>query len=235
MGTVAWLDTAIVFPSIDNALAEPNGLLAAGGDLSVERLIHAYQRGIFPWFEQDQPILWWSPEPRSVVIPGHLKISRSLARTLRGNRFEVRCDTQFSEVIRACAEPRSYSNETWISPEMIDAYIRLHHEGYAHSIEVYAASELVGGLYGVSLGRMFFGESMFHRVTDASKVAFAYLDRLMLDLDCPLIDCQIPNAHLDSLGANTISRSEFKRYLAQNELESNPIDWQLVPEHLPSW
>lgn len=236
MTDIPWLDSELVaFPSIDSALREPDGLLAAGGDLSVARLSRAYQLGIFPWFEEGQPILWWSPDPRSVIFPDQFKASRSLARLLRKNKFEVRRDTAFNQVIDACSESRSYSQGTWITDEMKDAYRELHYRGIAHSIECYLDSELVGGLYGIGLGKLFFGESMFHRVSDASKVAFAFLNRLMVSNDCPLIDCQIPNDHLLSLGAHSIPRYEFKRYLQKFARHPDPIVWSTLPSLLSPW
>jgi leucyl/phenylalanyl-tRNA--protein transferase len=236
MTDIPWLDSKIVeFPPIDNALREPDGLLAAGGDLSVARLSRAYQLGIFPWFEEGQPILWWSPDPRSVIFPDQFKPGRTLARLLRKNKFEVRRDTAFNEVIDACSEPRSYSQGTWITDEMKEAYKELHYHGIAHSIECYLDSELVGGLYGIGLGKLFFGESMFHRVSDASKVAFAFLNRLMVRNDCPLIDCQIPNDHLVSLGARSITRHEFKRYLEKFARHPDPIVWSRLPTLLSPW
>jgi len=197
------------FPSIEQALAVPNGLLAVGGDLSADRLLGAYRRGIFPWYEQGQPILWWSPEPRAVIYPESLRISRSLKKTLRKGRFQVTCDRDFSNVITACAAPRQNQPGTWLNPEMIAAYSLLHDHGYAHSVECWVDGELVGGLYGVALGQVFFGESMFSRVADASKVALVALTRNLRSWGYRLIDGQVHSPHLASMGARLIARREF--------------------------
>ena len=187
---IPWLGPDDPFPPVEQAAAEPNGLLAAGGDLSVARLVEAYRRGIFPWFNHDQPILWWSPDPRMVLFPAELKIARSLAKTLRTTRFEVRADTAFRDVIQACRVPRGGQAGTWITTPMVEAYCELHRHGIAHSVETWLDGKLVGGLYGVALGRAFFGESMFTRATDASKVALATLVR-QLDLwGFGLVDCR---------------------------------------------
>jgi leucyl/phenylalanyl-tRNA--protein transferase len=197
------------FQDTKEALAEPDGLLAAGGDLSPERLLNAYCRGIFPWFSDGQPILWWAPDPRSVLFPERLKISRSLAKTLRRQPFHVTFDTAFIDVMRGCAAPRRGEPGTWITDAMLDAYTSLHRAGFAHSIECWSAGHLVGGLYGVAIGCVFFGESMFSAATDASKVALANLVDRLLSWEYRLIDCQIHNAHLESLGAERIPRAEF--------------------------
>ena len=225
---LTWLDPSkLEFPPVEQAMQDPDGLLAVGGDLSKERLLLAYSKGIFPWYEDDQPLLWWSPDPRAVIKPQNVKISRSLRKKLRKQEFEVRVDTAFDDVVKRCQNPRAYSNETWITNEMRQAYLALHRDGYAHSIECYQDKELVGGLYGVSIGRLFFGESMFHAATDASKVAFVALCRLLRQQGCPLVDCQMPNPHIMSLGVETISRSEFMLYLLKNsKLKSNEwINW----------
>ncbi len=236
MTDIPWLRSeSLAFPPVETALREPDGLLAAGGDLSVARLKLAYQLGIFPWFEEGQPILWWSPDPRSVIFPNQFKPGRSLSRILRKNKFSVRRDTAFNDVIDACSDPRVYSHGTWITSDMKDAYKELHRQGIAHSVECYLDSELVGGLYGVGLGKLFFGESMFHWVSDASKVAFAFLVRLMDRNHCPLIDCQIPNDHLDSLGAKTISRRELAGYLQNFVTVTDPIEWTSLPTMLSPW
>ena len=193
------------FPPLDKALEEPNGLIAVGGCLSPERIINAYRHGIFPWFNPGEPILWWSPEPRSVLFPDHLYISRSLAKTLRKQLFQIRYDT----VIEACAEPRDVRGGTWITKEMKKAYQHLHELGVAHSFEAWQNERLVGGLYGIGIGQVFFGESMFHRVTDASKVAFAHLVKQLAAWGYQLIDCQVCSDHLLSLGAEEIPRSVF--------------------------
>ena len=225
---LTWLDPSkLEFPPVEQAMQDPDGLLAVGGDLSKERLLLAYSKGIFPWYEDDQPLLWWSPDPRAVIEPQNVKISRSLRKKLRKQEFEVRVDTAFDDVVKRCQNPRAYSNETWITNEMRQAYLALHRDGYAHSIECYQDKELVGGLYGVSIGRLFFGESMFHAATDASKVAFVALCRLLRQQGCPLVDCQMPNPHIMSLGVETISRSEFMLYLLKNnKLKFNEwINW----------
>ncbi len=193
------------FPGVELALQDPNGLLAAGGDLTPERLMSAYRRGIFPWYGVDQPILWWSPEPRAVLLPHEIKISRSLRKVLRKGVFTLTSDAAFPEVIRSCAAIERNGTGTWITPEMIDAYCHLHNLGLAHSVECWHDGDLVGALYGVAMGNVFFGESMFSRMSDASKVALVYLSRL----DFSLIDCQVSSGHLARLGARDIPRREF--------------------------
>ncbi len=206
------LNDQLLFPPPE--FAEPEGLLAVGGDLSPSRLLLAYSMGIFPWFSEDEPILWWSPDPRCVLDPAELVISRSLAKTLRQGRFRTSFNEAFSAVVAACADiRRKHEAGTWITGDMLQAYDRLHRLGFAHSVECWQGDELVGGLYGVSLGRCFFGESMFHRVTDASKVALVELVRKVVEKGGGLIDCQVPNPHLASLGAREISRREFLRRL----------------------
>jgi leucyl/phenylalanyl-tRNA--protein transferase len=197
-------------------MRDPPGLLAAGGDLRPERLLAAYQRGIFPWYSAGQPILWWSPDPRMVLYPERFVCSRSLARTLRRGLLETRLDEDFSATIRACAGPRRSGPETWLDQPMIHAYEALHQLGLAHSVETWAGGELVGGLYGVHLGGVFFGESMFSRVTDASKVALARLVGECRLRDIRLIDCQVASAHLASLGAAEMPRGEFLALLARH-------------------
>lgn len=203
------------FPPVTEALTEPNGLLAAGGDLSVPRLLDAYQHGVFPWFSPGQPILWWSPDPRMALIPHELKITRSLAKALRNRRYEVRADTSFRAVMQACAEPRRDQDGTWISDDMIAAYGALHELGIAHSVETWIDDKLAGGLYGVAVGRMFFGESMFSRVTDASKLALVHLVRQLERWQFGMIDCQMHTLHLASLGARAIPRADFMRKLQE--------------------
>lgn len=198
------------FPDVNTALEEPNGLLMAGGSLQPERLLRAYRRGIFPWYEQGEPILWWAPDPRCVIKPGEFKASRSLRKTLRSGRFTVTHDAAFREVMQACAAPRPGSQGTWITTDMIDAYCRLATVKAARSIEVWDGDTLVGGLYGVAMGKVFIGESMFSRVSDASKVALAHLAS---DPHYELIDCQLPTEHLMSLGATTIPRREYSELL----------------------
>src|SRR5690242_20153697 len=188
---IPWLEAADRFPPVERALREPNGLLAAGGDLSVERLVQAYRGGIFPWYSEGQPILWWSPDPRMALVPGELKVSRSLRKRIAKRDYAVRVDTAFEDVMRACAAPRRDDGGTWIMPEMIAAYTRLHRAGYAHSVETWIGGRLAGGLYGVALGRMFYGESMFAAVPDASKIALAHLVRQLERWQFGLIDCQM--------------------------------------------
>lgn len=206
---IPWLDASTDFPPADRALREPNGLLAAGGDLSAPRLLDAYRHGIFPWFNADDPLLWWSPDPRMVLVPGEFRISHSLRKTLHRQPFEVRFDTAFESVMRACAAPRDGQAGSWIHDDMIAAYCALHALGYAHSVESWQGGQLVGGLYGVAIGRMFYGESMFSRVSDASKVALAHLARQLERWDFGLIDCQMNTPHLAALGAREIPRAAF--------------------------
>ena len=212
---IPWLHAHTPFPPLELALKEPNGLLAAGADLSPERLILAYRHGIFPWFNEGDPILWWSPDPRMVMFPGELKISRSLRKTLKKHHYEIRVDTAFREVMQGCAEPRGEQHGTWISPRMIAAYTQLHELGVAHSVETWIDGKLAGGLYGMAIGNMFYGESMFSRVTDASKIAFAHLTRQLDRWGFGMIDCQMNTPHLASLGAREISRKEFIQTLTQ--------------------
>ena len=204
-----------LFPPVEQALRIPNGLLAAGGDLTPERLLDAYRRGIFPWFNNDDPILWWSPDPRMVLFPEEFRISRSLLRTLRKKIHEVRTDTAFEQVMRACAAPRNSQAGTWIHEEMIAAYTELHRMGMAHSVEVWREGELVGGLYGIAIGHMFYGESMFSRSPDASKVALAHLTAQLRRWNFRMIDCQMNTPHLASLGAREIPRTEFIQRLQE--------------------
>ncbi len=227
-----WIDPDspdIYFPDVELALVEPDGLLAVGGDLEPERLLYAYRNGIFPWYGPDQPILWWSPDPRLVLFPGQLHISRSLARTLRRRHFTVTLDTAFEQVIRECAAPRAGQAGTWITPEMQAAYIRMHKLGHAHSVECWQQGRLVGGLYGLAMGRVFFGESMFTRVADASKVGFVTLVRQLQRRDYRLIDCQVHTGHLESLGATMLPRSEFTRLLEKETWQSDNTPWVLDP------
>ncbi|MBI3480165.1 MAG: leucyl/phenylalanyl-tRNA--protein transferase [Nitrosomonadales bacterium] len=238
---IPWLSEDSAFPRVELALSSPNGLLAAGGELSAARLLEAYRRGIFPWFNPGEPILWWSPDPRMVLIPSEFKISRSLDKVLRNVAYEVRTDTVFERVMRSCAAPRQGHHGTWIHEEMIAAYCELHRLGYAHSVEVWMPQklfplqiegearrsaaigegggqrsnadelelELVGGLYGICIGRMFYGESMFSSVSNASKIALAHLAWQLDRWQFPMIDCQMNTSHLASLGAREIPRSEF--------------------------
>ena len=267
---IPWLTANAPFPPLGRALHSPNGLLAAGGDLSATRLLEAYRRGIFPWFNPGDHILWWSPDPRMVLVPGEFKISRSLAKVLRNAAYEVRCDTAFEQVMRGCAAPRPSHNPvgqsggcdtllakpadcgssrpaalpapegsaspcqggTWIHEDMIAAYCTLHEQGYAHSVETWMGGNLVGGLYGIAIGRMFYGESMFSQAGNASKIALAHLARQLerWQADQPnkgMIDCQMNTAHLASLGAREIPRSEFIARL-QELINCEPVThWQL--------
>ncbi|MDR2925923.1 MAG: leucyl/phenylalanyl-tRNA--protein transferase [Azoarcus sp.] len=223
--TIPWLDDPADFPDAALALKNPNGLLAAGGALSPEWLLAAYQRGIFPWFSKDEPILWWSPDPRFVLFPREIRIRRSLRRVLRQRRFDVRVDTDFPAIIAGCAMPRETGGGTWILPAMHAAYCRMSELGYAHSVECWREGRLVGGLYGMALGRVFFGESMFSTETDASKVALASLARLLDDKGFVMIDCQMRTAHLLSMGAREISRDEFCAGLGRCTVENDPCRW----------
>ena len=214
------------FPDVSLAEKEPDGLLAVGGDLTPQRLIQAYQLGIFPWFSEGEPILWWSPDPRTVLYPEKIKISRSLRKTLRKNLYRVTFDHQFDEVIRACAAPRDDSPGTWLVPEMIDAYTEQYKLGLAHSVEVWKENQLVGGLYGMAIGRVFFGESMFSRANDSSKVALVYLSSQLKAWDFRMIDCQVYTRHLASLGAEEIPRQQFCQDLySWTRLETQVGSW----------
>ena len=225
------LQNATFFPPVETALSDPNGLLAMGGDLSVARLLDAYRHGIFPWFNPGEPILWWSPDPRMVLVPGEVRVTRSLARRLRNGGFELRVDSAFVEVMRACAAPREDDGGTWISPLMIAAYSRLFAAGYAHSVETWRDGQLVGGLYGVAIGRMFYGESMFSREPDASKVALVGLAQQLQRWDFGLIDCQMETPHLASMGARTMPRKAFTARLAELvKLPHLPGPWAFNPE-----
>ena len=225
---IRWLTPEEPFPPVTRALADPNGLLAAGGELSVARLIDAYRHGIFPWFNPRQPVLWWSPDPRMVLFPHELKVTRSLGKALRNRDYAVRADTSFCAVMQACAEPRPRQNGTWIGSGMIAAYCALHEQGLAHSIETWIDGELAGGLYGVALGRMFYGESMFTRAADASKIALVHLVRQLARWHFGMIDCQMRTSHLASFGARDIPRREFMRKL-QELVNCSGVDgrWQL--------
>jgi leucyl/phenylalanyl-tRNA---protein transferase len=211
---IPWLKPGDPFPALSRALTSPNGLLAAGGDLSPERLIQAYGLGIFPWFSEGEPILWWSPDPRMVLFPAQLKVARSLRKALKRD-YEVRADTAFREVVLACARTRRPGQRgTWITQGIVDAYCRLHALGFAHSVETWVDGELAGGLYGVAVGRVFFGESMFTRVTDCSKIAMVHLVRQLERWEFELIDCQMATSHLASFGALEVPRSEFSARVA---------------------
>jgi leucyl/phenylalanyl-tRNA--protein transferase len=220
---LAWLESTDPFPPVERALKNPNGLLAAGGELSLERLLEAYRRGVFPWYSGAEPVLWWSPDPRMVLYCKELKVPRSLAKSTRNKGYEVRVDTDFAAVLEGCAD----RPQTWLGPDMRKAYLRLHRAGYAHSFETWRAQELVGGLYGVALGRMFYGESMFSRATDASKVALVRLVGELREREFPLIDCQMHTPLLASLGARAIPRRTFLRELtALVNYPASPGKWK---------
>lgn len=214
------------FPDPAHALDQPNGLLAVGGDLKPERLINAYRSGIFPWYEKDQPILWWSPDPRSVLLPDWLHTSRSLNKILKQRHFCVTYDQQFNRVIQACSDPRACSSDTWITEQMLSAYNELHRLGYAHSVEVWHDGLLVGGLYGIAMGRVFFGESMFSLRANASKVGFSHLIEKLKSLEFQLIDCQVHSEHLASLGAKEIPRSRFLQLLSSQISDPLQSNWE---------
>lgn len=213
---IPWLRGDAPFPPVSKALRSPNGLLCAGGDLSPARLVEAYSRGIFPWFSEGDPILWWSPDPRMVLFPAELKVSRSLRKAVARGVYETRVDTAFRSVMERCAAPRDGQSGTWIVEPMIAAYTRLHELGFAHSVESWQGDELVGGLYGMSLGQAFFGESMFARAPDASKVALVKLVERLQASGCRVIDCQQATVHLASLGAREIPREDFARLLRES-------------------
>ncbi|MAF83502.1 MAG: leucyl/phenylalanyl-tRNA--protein transferase [Gammaproteobacteria bacterium] len=216
------------FPDPCNALTDPNGLLAIGGDLSIERLLAAYRLGIFPWFSDDQPILWWTPDPRAVLFPAEIRISRSLTKTLRKNIYSVSVDQAFADVVAGCAARGAHRDDntgTWITARMAAAYEQLHKAGHAHSIETWCDGQLVGGLYGISIGRTFFGESMFSHLTDASKVALIKLRSICRATGIELIDCQVASRHLASLGSREISRTEFNHLLTRLTTFPSPGNW----------
>jgi leucyl/phenylalanyl-tRNA---protein transferase len=225
---IPWLVDAPEFPPVELALDDPPGLLAAGGALTPEWLLAAYRRGIFPWYSEGQPILWWSLDPRLVLYPTAVRVSRSLGKTLRRNVFDVRFDTAFADVVAACAAPRQGASGTWITPEMQRAYITMHELGHAHSVEAWQDGKLLGGLYGMALGSVFFGESMFSHATDASKVCLAHLARRLEALNFAVIDCQMTTAHLVSLGACEIPRAEFCRLIDLHADDGPP------PGHWPA-
>lgn len=237
---IPWLEPDSPFPDISTALTEQDGapgLLAAGADLSADRLLDAYSQGIFPWFSDNQPILWWSTDPRMVLFTDRFTVSHSLRKTLKkidqsianGGRWQVSFDSAFDKVIRACAAPRSYASGTWISQQIIEGYSSLHQRGYAHSAEVWLDGELVGGAYGVCIGKMFYGESMFAQATDASKIALAYLVHLLKSQGVAMIDCQQETAHLASLGATLITRAAFISHMKKAIQQEAVRYWQPVP------
>lgn len=224
---VYWLERSTNdFPPLHKALRQPNGLLALGGTLSSQRLIAAYRHGCFPWYAPGQPLMWWSPDPRTVLFPEKLHIPRSLKKNLRRNLYKVTYDQAFAEVISACAEPRDNQPGTWITTEMQHAYLELHRQGYAHSVEVWHQQQLAGGLYGIAMGQLFFGESMFARMDDASKVGFVTLVQDLQAAGFILIDCQMPTAHLQRFGAEDISRTRFARYLQENLDTESSMQWR---------
>lgn len=233
---IGWLNPGDPFPPAETALVDPNGLLCAGLELTAERVLSAYRSGIFPWYSEGQPVLWWSPDPRMVLYPADFRLHRSLRKTLQHSAYEVRCDTSFRAVMQACAEPRPEQGGTWIGEEIIQAYCELHEAGHAHSVETWADDELVGGLYGIALGRVFFGESMFVRRTDASKIAFAHLLVQLRRWNFELIDCQQETQHLASLGAAPIPRIQFLRELDRlvhsNSNEPVAGGWRFDPDLL---
>lgn len=213
-------------------MAEPNGLLAAGGDLAPQRLLDAYARGIFPWYSRGQPILWWSPHPRMVVLPSEFAPRRSLLKVLRNRDYEIRCNSAFEAVMRACAAtPRAGQDGTWITDDILAGYTRLHTLGFAHSVETWIDGRLAGGLYGVAIGRAFYGESMFAHATDASKLAFAHLAAFLAERACGIIDCQMNTNHLQSLGAREISRADFCARLAVLTGQPPLQDWRSLKRH----
>lgn len=230
---VIWLspdDPPEGFPPVSSALTEPDGLLAAGGNLGVERLLYAYRNGIFPWYEEGQPLLWWSPDPRCVFLPGDFHVSRRLQREMRRSTAELRINTAFTEVVRECAGPRRSEQGTWITPAMMAAYEDLHRQGWAHSVEIWQSGELAGGLYGLVIGKAFFGESMFSRSPNASKMALSYLAGRLISGDLEILDCQVVSSHLTSLGARDIPRDEFVCSLDKAcEVADSFDDWPQEP------
>jgi leucyl/phenylalanyl-tRNA--protein transferase len=224
---LTWLSRdSLTFPPLHTALREPNGLLAAGGDLSPERLEAAYRHGCFPWYQAGQPLLWWSPDPRTVLFPDELHVSRSLSKYIRQGRYQVSFDHCFDRVISACAGPRQGSDGTWITDEMRMAYGELHRRGLAHSVEVWEDERLVGGLYGLAIGALFFGESMFSHADNASKVGFVTLVDRLRSAGFALVDCQMPTRHLQSLGARPITRNEFADHLRLHLDRRITADWR---------
>jgi leucyl/phenylalanyl-tRNA--protein transferase len=230
---IPWLprnDPNAPFPDLLEALEHPNGLLCAGGDLSTSRLLAGYRHGVFPWYSEGEPILWWSPNPRLVIEPEHVHVSRRLERTIRSGRFSISMNQAFETVMRRCAEPRPDQHGTWITEDMLSAYARMHRQGHGHSLEVWQDDELVAGIYGLAIGRAFFGESMFHRVRDASKVALVCLCRLLEHHEFGLLDWQVPSSHLLSMGAIELPREEFKRRIDVLCAKSGVHgDWLSVP------
>ena len=220
------------FPNINSALKDPDGLLAIGGDLSPERLLQAYRRGIFPWYSQGQPLLWWSHDPRWVLDPEQVKISRSLKKNLKKNKFTVTFNRAFEKVIQECAAPRKDLSGTWITREMQISYLKLFKQGFAHSVECWYQNKLVGGLYGVIIGKIFFGESMFSRMSDASKISLVHLSSILARWEFPLIDCQVHSSHLESLGAIPIPRNTFASLLNKYCNIKNRNSWPEITEDI---
>lgn len=215
-----------LFPNVNLAMNEPDGLLAIGGELSSERIINAYRRGIFPWFSDDDPILWWSPSRRAIIKPMHCHISKSMKKEIKRNKYTITLNHHFSEVIKRCALPRGGQADTWITDQMADAYLELHRLGFAHSLEVWQNDKLVGGLYGVSVGSLFCGESMFSEVSNSSKIAFIALNQHLSRFEHTLIDCQMQTSHLTSLGVQEISRDKFIGHLQTcRGIELDPSCW----------
>ena len=228
MISLQWLDpeSSADFPAVETTLDEPQGLLAAGGDLSLERLAKAYRKGIFPWYSPGEPILWWSPDPRFVLFPELIKVSRSLAKNVRNHKFEIRMDTDFEQVISLCGnQPRKDQPGTWITDEMRQAYIDMHHAGHAHCVECWNGDELVGGLYGIHTGQVFCGESMFSRESNASKIALVHLCQFLINQVFKLIDSQVYTEHLERLGAKMIARKEYIEILQQTHNIDMPDNW----------
>jgi leucyl/phenylalanyl-tRNA--protein transferase len=227
---IPWLDASYPqFPPPDSALDEPNGLLAAGGNLHASTLLNAYQMGIFPWFNAPDPILWWCPNPRMVLTPNNIHISRSMKKVLQQNPYHITCDTVFRKVMQACAGARNYTNETWISHDIIEGYCELHHLGFAHSIEVWDKESLVGGLYGVAIGCVFYGESMFSHANNASKIGFIHLCQILHECGFELIDCQVYSSHLASLGAYEMPRHNFLQHVSTLTKKSpNASPWAMI-------
>jgi len=222
-----WLEPGTpAFPPTGWALDEPNGLLAAGGELSADWLMAAYPQGIFPWFNEGEPILWWSPSPRCVLYPDQFHLSKSLRKRVRQLKYEIRVDTSFRGVMQACAAPRATQDGTWISPAFIQAYSQLAERGVAHSVELWVDDELVGGLYGLALGKLFFGESMFSKIPDASKICLYHLAEMLRKADYAVIDCQVYNPHLHSLGATEIERSTFNQLLVGCQQAATEDVWK---------
>jgi len=229
-------DPLAPFPVTSKALESPNGLLAWGGDLHPQRLLNAYRKGIFPWYSEGQPVLWWCPAPRCVILPHKVYLSKRTRRRYNSGQYRLSADCTFAEVVKACAEPRSYNDGTWITPDMQEAYCLLHELGHAHSFEVWRDDQLIGGIYGLAIGSMFFGESMFSRQTDASKIALVALCRQLDTWGYGMLDCQVGNPHLFNMGAGEISRKTFENALIQlTEQDREPGSWARRVEFETRW